>query len=262
MLLHKNLPYGDHPRQRYDLYEPPLYNEAIVYLHGGGWEDGDKCWPVNQNLALSLAEKGFLVAVPNYRLVGNISQIPQELKGDGRYPNNVEDVQLFLKHFCSRSPLVLVGVSAGGHLAMLSLLGLPCLPKGVIILSAPMDLVASQSNPISSEAQQLIEAYAGKNSAKASPAHRLLEYEQILADTDIRLYFWRNAQDSLKRPNMSIGFIQWAKGFLGEQVKEVVVDTWSDDNPHRVKLSIDQKTNLILNAINFIFQREEHDISN
>lgn len=262
MLLHNDLVYGEHPRQRYDLYEPSLYDGAVVYLHGGGWEDGDKSWDAIRTLAFSLAETGLLVAVPNYRLVGDVSRIPQELKGDGRYPNNVEDVQLFLKHFCPQSPLCLVGESAGGHLAILSLLGLPCLPKGVVSLSAPMDLVISQNNPITAYGQQLIEAYTGENSAKASPAHRLLEYKQVLGSADTRLYFWRNAQDGLTLSNMSVGFIRWAKGLLGERVKEVVVDTWSNDNPHKVSLTLDQKTNLVLAGINFIFQREEHDISN
>lgn len=64
-----DLPYGDLPRQKLDLYLPA--GEAgdgpvLVFFYGGGWERGAK-----QDLAetaTSLAASGMIVAVPDYRL--------------------------------------------------------------------------------------------------------------------------------------------------------------------------------------------------
>lgn len=264
--LHKDLSYGDHPRQKYDLYVPPSYEGAVVYLHGGGWEDGGKSWETVQKLGMVLTQKGLLVAIPNYRLVGNVSQISEELKGDGCYPNNIQDVQQFLKQFCPKVPLCLIGESAGGHLAMLSLLSLDRLPVGVVSINAPLDLCVNSTNPITVEGQRLINAYTrGKkeNIVKASPAHRLLEYEQLLEKTDTKFYFWRNSQDPLTLPSMATGFIAWVKTFLGNsRVKEVVVEQWCKDHSHGISLTDEQKINLILDGVNFILERDNYDFSN
>lgn len=263
--LHKDLSYGDYPRQKYDLYVPSRYDAAVVYLYGGGWEDGDKSWDGIQKFNF-LAQNKLLVAVPNYRLVGNVSQISEELRGDGRYPNNIQDVQQFLNQFCPKVPLCLVGDCAGGHLAMLSLFGLDRLPVGVVNINAPLDLCVNPTNPITVEGQRLINAYTrGKkeNIVKASPAHRLLEYEQLLEKTNTRFYFWRNSQDPLTLPSMATGFIAWAKTFLGNsRVKEVVVEQWCKDHLHGISLTDEQKRNLILDGVNFILERDNYVFSN
>ncbi len=63
-----DLPYGELPRQRLDLYlpaeaeAPPL----VVFIHGGNWREGSrKDYPF---LAQALTSRGIAVAVPDYRL--------------------------------------------------------------------------------------------------------------------------------------------------------------------------------------------------
>ncbi|HYE41855.1 MAG TPA: alpha/beta hydrolase [Caulobacteraceae bacterium] len=75
------LPYGGHPRQRMDFYQPrqaagraPVH----VFFYGGNWNSGrrqDYGW-----VGQALAAQGFLAVVPDYRLVPEV-----------RYPGFVED---------------------------------------------------------------------------------------------------------------------------------------------------------------------------
>ncbi|MFO8006987.1 MAG: alpha/beta hydrolase [Candidatus Brocadiia bacterium] len=66
--LHPDLPYGPHPRQKLDVFEPEQAgpHAVVVYLHGGGWVAGDKSsytWICRQ-----LARRGYVVVNANYRL--------------------------------------------------------------------------------------------------------------------------------------------------------------------------------------------------
>ncbi|MHB8901912.1 MAG: alpha/beta hydrolase [Thermoguttaceae bacterium] len=63
-----NVPYGTHPRQVLDLYqaESDKPTPVVFYIHGGGWQGGDK----KTNPAAFL-EKGISVVAINYRYVKN-----------------------------------------------------------------------------------------------------------------------------------------------------------------------------------------------
>ena len=72
--LATDLAYGQHPRQRLDLYGPRGKGGAapiLLWVHGGGFLRGDKgsdsSWP-NSNAGRMAAEAGLLGAVINYRL--------------------------------------------------------------------------------------------------------------------------------------------------------------------------------------------------
>ena len=78
----KNAAFGADPRQRLDLYAPrrvaaePL--PVIVFLYGGSWNSGAKAGYAFVGRAL--AARGFVVAIPDYRLVPAV-----------RYPAFLED---------------------------------------------------------------------------------------------------------------------------------------------------------------------------
>lgn len=73
--------YGDHPRQRMDIYQPRQADGAspvCVFFYGGNWDSGrrqDYGW-----VGQALAARGFLAVIPDYRLVPEV-----------RYPAFVED---------------------------------------------------------------------------------------------------------------------------------------------------------------------------
>lgn len=77
----ENAEFGPDPRQRLDIYRPvtPARDlPIIVFFYGGSWSSGSKggyAW-----VARALASRGFVVAVPDYRLVPQV-----------RFPTFVED---------------------------------------------------------------------------------------------------------------------------------------------------------------------------
>ena len=109
--------YGPHPDQVVDLRLPPEPARTLVVLvHGGFWRaayDRTHTGP----LADALARAGYAVAVPEYRRVGSPG---------GGWPGTFDDISVCceaLGTICAAQgirPLrtVLVGHSAGGHLAL------------------------------------------------------------------------------------------------------------------------------------------------
>ena len=64
--------YGDHPKQRMDIYTPPNAKNApmIMMLHGGGWNSGDKSDTLTYiNKVNRWVPKGFIVVSVNTRLL-------------------------------------------------------------------------------------------------------------------------------------------------------------------------------------------------
>lgn len=139
--LAKDVAFGDDPRQRYDVYAPkrdtgPL--PVLVFFYGGNWASGSKddyVW-----MGHALASMGYVVVVPDYRLV------PQ-----ARYPDFVFDGAAAVKHAVAHakdyggdgSRLALMGHSAGGYIAAMLPLDpqyLGDLPvKAVVGLAGPYD---------------------------------------------------------------------------------------------------------------------------
>lgn len=69
-----DLPYGDHPRQRIDLYRPETAKgpvPVLLFVHGGGFVRGEKRsadHPFNAHVGRWAARHGMVGAVMNYRL--------------------------------------------------------------------------------------------------------------------------------------------------------------------------------------------------
>jgi len=117
LTIRRDLPYGDHERQRLDLYLPAAAEAplpVILFLYGGGWDEGRK--EDYLFAAEGLARGGFLVAVADYRLYPEV-----------RFPAFVEDAAraaAWLKREVAGQGgdpgrLVLMGHSAGAYNAAL-----------------------------------------------------------------------------------------------------------------------------------------------
>ena len=119
-LVARDLPFGSHQRQKLDLYAPREQSGAklpvIVFFYGGSWSSGIK---EGYGFAgRALAAQGFLVAIPDYRLVPEV-----------RFPAFVEDGAAAVKWVRANAArfggdperIVLAGHSAGAYnAAMLS----------------------------------------------------------------------------------------------------------------------------------------------
>ena len=111
---------------------------VAVVLHGGGWSGGDKAGDTLP-ICRALADSGFVVLTPNYRLA------PAH-----RWPAAALDVQSALDWAKARAAdfggdanrLALIGYSAGGQLACFAATQSSHAARAVVLFSAPVDLVA------------------------------------------------------------------------------------------------------------------------
>ena len=106
-LMNADIRYGDHPRNRLDLFMPSSDLRGLaVFVHGGYWmEDFDKsAW---SHLARGVLSHGFAVAVPSYALCPEV-----------RVSDITVQVGLAIVRAANEvpGPVHLTGHSAGGHL--------------------------------------------------------------------------------------------------------------------------------------------------
>ena len=114
----RNVPYVDNAlgKQQLDLYLPKDKKNfpVLVFIHGGGWNSGDKS--LYQPIGAFLSRLGIGVAIPSYRLMPGT-----------KYPAQIDDVAAayawVAKNIAERggdvNRIFLAGHSAGGHLASL-----------------------------------------------------------------------------------------------------------------------------------------------
>ncbi|MGV8929260.1 MAG: alpha/beta hydrolase [Brevundimonas sp.] len=145
----RDIAYGDDPRQRLDIFVPTTPPRdrpwpVLVLFYGGGWDSGDRsdyAWA-----AQALAARGFVVALPDYRLVPQV-----------HFPAFIEDAALATarvgeiagEHGGDPARLGVIGQSAGAHLALMITLdrrymaavGAPGLIKAAVGLAGPYDFL-------------------------------------------------------------------------------------------------------------------------
>jgi acetyl esterase/lipase len=113
-----NVPYvtGGGPQQQLDLYVPTEHkNEPlIVFVHGGGWEHGDKMGDSLNPNNLQLLWDGYAMASINYRLAAPAAV----------WPAQIQDCKAALRWLRAHAQqygydpnrIGVIGESAGGHL--------------------------------------------------------------------------------------------------------------------------------------------------
>ena len=113
-LVARDAAFGPDPRQRVDVYAPrvpsPRPRPIIVFFYGGSWNSGTKSG--YSFVGRALASRGFVVAIPDYRLVPQV-----------RYPVFLQDnaaavrwVRVHAREFGGDADrIVLAGHSAGAY---------------------------------------------------------------------------------------------------------------------------------------------------
>ena len=118
LLILENISYGNHERQKFDLFVPDKIKTEtgiIVFIHGGGWCEGDKSG--HHPDAKYFCSLGYICAAINYRFVEDNISIFDEL----------DDISTALKaikrtlseHGYNINKSILSGGSAGGHLSLM-----------------------------------------------------------------------------------------------------------------------------------------------
>ena len=149
----ENVSYGPDPKQKMDVYLPKSRSsdstKTIVLIHGGAWSEGDKT-DFNQYIdTLKKRFPDFALININYRLVSSNQNL---------FPTQENDVKAALDLICSKQSeygisgkFVLLGASAGAHLAMLQAYKYqsPVKIKAVINFFGPSDMEDMYYHPAS-----------------------------------------------------------------------------------------------------------------
>ncbi|MFN8291064.1 MAG: alpha/beta hydrolase [Chitinophagaceae bacterium] len=147
-----NVAYGTDPLQKMDIYLPSgrttAATKVIILIHGGAWNQGDKA---DFNTYVDTLKKrlpDYAIFNINYRLATGTSNF---------FPVQENDVKAAIDFIYSKrseykisDKFVLLGASAGGHLALLQAYKntSPVRIKAVVDFFGPTDLVDMYNNPV------------------------------------------------------------------------------------------------------------------
>lgn len=117
----KEVTYGNDSLQRMDIYLPKDRKESktktLFTIHGGGWKEGDKKDFDGFVAGLQTYLPDYAIVNLNYRLAAN---------GTNLFPTQEQDVKAAIAFYLDRTStykvsknIVLLGMSAGAHLALL-----------------------------------------------------------------------------------------------------------------------------------------------
>lgn len=122
---------GESRAEKMDLYLPKskhaVARPAILIVHGGGWQGGDKAAKREQNIGKTLARAGYVCASVNYVLATETDRIDDRL--EQVWPKNLHDCKTAVRFLRKQAKtyridpdqIGAIGGSAGGHLvAMLA----------------------------------------------------------------------------------------------------------------------------------------------
>ena len=147
---HLDLAYGSDPKQVLDLYLPEgeVSNAPVfLFLHGGGFREGDKSH--YGSVAEPFVEAGVITAVASYRLTGSGAHYPDQpddvkstvkwlFENIGQYGGNPEAI-----YVGGHSAGAILSADIGVNRAWLVEMGMPKeIIKGIIPVSGPYDLRA------------------------------------------------------------------------------------------------------------------------
>ncbi|WP_372863656.1 alpha/beta hydrolase [Spongiibacter sp.] len=151
---HRDIRYGEHPRQRIDLYRgkgrQPL--PVVMFIHGGYWSDGERA--DYRFVGEALAQRGYLAAIISYRLYPEV-----------RFPAFIDDAATALAtlrriaadYGGDPQRIFIGGHSAGAHSAVMLALderylaaagGSPTWIRGFFGLSGPYDFLPPKEDKV------------------------------------------------------------------------------------------------------------------
>lgn len=160
----ETLAYGPTARQTLDVYRPERAAArpcTVVFFYGGSWDSGNK--EDYLFVGQSLADAGHTAIIPDYRVYPEV-----------RFPTFIEDAAAAVRWAGDRNegrPLVLMGHSAGAHIAFMLATDTPYLTRaggdrsalaGAIGLAGPYDFL-----PLTS--RRLVEIFGSRDNPATQP---------------------------------------------------------------------------------------------
>jgi acetyl esterase/lipase len=173
----KNVSYGTDAAQKMDIYLPAnrdtTSTKLMVLIHGGGWMNGDKADFAPYITQLQQRIPGYAFANINYRLYTN---------GQNAFPAQENDVKAAVTFLLNKyaeykfsKKLVLMGASAGAHLALLQgykHTGI-ITPQAIVSFFGPADLTHLYNHPLNPALPLLMAGIVG-----GTPTQNAAIYQQ------------------------------------------------------------------------------------
>ncbi|HEV8084510.1 MAG TPA: alpha/beta hydrolase [Chitinophagaceae bacterium] len=200
--------YGTDPLQKMDIYLPADRSDSstkvLVLIHGGEWESGNK---TDLNDYVDTMKKRFpdyAVFNINYRL---------SINGNNVFPTQENDTKAALQftmdnatNYIVSKKIVLLGVSAGGHLALLQAYkyNSPIIPKAVISFYAPTDLTELYNDPTSPLIPPALAVIVGKTPAQDASLYSNSSPINFVSSSSPPTLLFHGGIDSLVKPSQSV----------------------------------------------------------
>jgi acetyl esterase/lipase len=172
-----NVSYGNDAQQKMDVYLPAgrstVTTKLIILIHGGAWSSGDKSDFNAYVDTLKKRQPGYAIFNLNYRLATAAGTF---------FPTQENDVKAAFDYILSKTgeykisqKTVLLGASAGGHLALLQgyKYTSPVKVKAIIDFFGPTDMVSLHNSPADPALVPVLEILLG-----GTPASNPSMYQQ------------------------------------------------------------------------------------
>lgn len=148
-----NVAYGSDPAQKMDVYLPAGRSadttKVVIMIHGGAWSSGDKADFNAYKDTLRRREPSYAIININYRLSNATANLFPTQENDVKAA--IEYVYAHRAEYNISDKFILLGASAGGHLALLQgyKYTSPVKVKAVVDFFGPTDMTDIYNNPAS-----------------------------------------------------------------------------------------------------------------
>lgn len=196
-----NVSYGSDPLQQMDVYLPAdrsaSSTKVIVLIHGGSWESGDKTELTEFVDTLQRRQPDYAIFNINYRL---------SINGSNVFPTQENDTKAALQfitdnaaNYIISKKVVLLGVSAGGQLALLQAFKYtsPVVPKAVISFYGPTDLTEMYNNPTDALIPPALAEIVGKTPSQDAAIYTSSSPVNFVSSSSPPTIFFHGGLDSL-----------------------------------------------------------------
>jgi acetyl esterase/lipase len=166
-----NVSYGTSSEQTMDIYLPANRTNAatkvLIMIHGGAWNSGDKTDLTEYVDTMRRRLVDYAVFNINYRLAVGSNLFPAQ---ENDVKNAVQFILNNAADYGISQKFVLLGVSAGAHLALLQgyKYSTQINPKAIISFFAPTDLIDMYNHPLNAFIVPGLVSVIGKTPAQDS----------------------------------------------------------------------------------------------
>jgi acetyl esterase/lipase len=204
-----NVAYGSDAAQKMDIYLPAgrttASTKVMVMIHGGAWASGDKSDFDAYVDSLKRRMPEYAICNINYRLFNGTTNTFPAQENDVKAA--VEFVYSKRSEYLISEKFVLLGASAGGHLALLQgyKYPSPVKPKAIVDFFGPTDMTDLYNNP----ASPMIPQSAVASIMGGTPATNATLYQQSSPITFVTAQspptiILHGGTDPLVSPNQSV----------------------------------------------------------